>query len=200
MARWQATVATHLPLGNPAIMLSGRIDPRERVKESVLKKERDKDGGGQRYMDESKEGKNVRFQKWPVRFYHAQWKGDISVMLYSSRWHFKLIKASNNYADWKDGGWVDTQWANTLNNAAISHSLSLILFLRSLNFIPVSINFSAMTPASHWKRRRTESLSSNFLLLDEETLRIPLWQVFTCFKASYMKPVWVQINNVMILG
>lgn len=99
-------------------MLSGRIDLWESERGCV-----------ERGRHPSTEGRNVHFQKWLVGFYHAQWKGDISVMLYSSLWHFKLIKASNNYADWKDGGWVDTLWANTLmNNAAISLSLSRSLF------------------------------------------------------------------------
>lgn len=58
----------------------------------------------------------------------------------------------------KGGGWVDTQWADTLNNAAISLTLSLWSFLRSLNFIPVSINFSVMTPLSHCKKAGNQVL------------------------------------------
>lgn len=111
---------------------------------SLRKSERDCAVERERGRDESMEGKNVRFQKWLVWFYHAQWKGDISVMLYSSLWHFKLIKASNNYADWKDGGRVDTQWANTLNNAAISLSLSLLLsFALSISsqFLSISLRW-----------------------------------------------------------
>ena len=170
MARWQATVATHLPLGNPAIMLSGRIDLRERVKETVLPER----GRGR---DESAEGKTVRFQKWLVWFYHAQWKGDISVMLYSSLWHFKLIKASNNYADWKDGGRVDTLWANTLmNNAAISLSPALVLsFALSISsqFLSISLRWPLHLIVKGWA---VESVSSDFLL-NERTLRIPPWQI-----------------------
>lgn len=117
-----------------------------RLYRSLRKSEREcaVEGEREKGRDESMEGKNVRFQKWLVWFYHAQWKGDISVMLYSSLWHFKLIKASNNYADWKDGGRVDTQWANTLNNAAISLSLSLLLsFALSISsqFLSISLRW-----------------------------------------------------------
>lgn len=104
----------------------------------------------ERGREESTERKNVRFQKWLVWFYHAQWKGDISVMLYSSLWHFKLIKASNNYADWKDGGWVDTQWANTLNNAAISLSLFLSLFSISSQFLSISLRWPLHLIVKGW--------------------------------------------------
>lgn len=133
--RWQATVVTHLPLGNPAIMLSGRIDLRERARQTVLWRQREvgmKVQKGRMFV--SKSG------WWD--FIMLSERGDISVMLCSSLWHFKLIKASNNYADWKDGGWVDTLWANTLmNNAAISLLLSLSFFLSLFRFHPSFYQF-----------------------------------------------------------
>ena len=108
-------------------------------------------------------------RKWTVRFYQAQWKGDISVMLYSSLWHFKLIKASNNYAEWKKmeeeelSQHTDEQCSNF--TLAPSHS-----FPHCLNFIPLYINSSAMTPASHcerlcpWNTANPSAADFNFFL------------------------------------
>lgn len=60
----------------------------------------------------------------------------------------------------KGGGWVDTQWADTLNNAAISLPLSPRSLWRSVNFIPVSINSAVMTPASECGGLWSQTVSS----------------------------------------
>lgn len=128
-------------------------------------------------------------------FYRAPWKGDISVMLYSSLWHFKLIKASNNHADWKDGGRVDTQWANTLNNAAIFALVLPLALSISSQFLSISLRWPlhlivkgwqlSLCPLSFlWVREPSESLGA---------------RLFMCLKAAYMKLARVQINNAMTL-
>lgn len=57
----------------------------------------------------------------------------------------------------KGGGWVDTQWADTWNNAAISLPLSPRSLWCSVNFIPVSINSCIMTPASECAALRSQT-------------------------------------------
>lgn len=74
MTGWQAAIVT-LPLGNPAIMLSGRIDLQEGVKKTAARRER----AGQRGV-RMKVQRGIMFVSksgW-FDFYHAQWKG----------WHF----------------------------------------------------------------------------------------------------------------
>lgn len=66
---------------------------------SLRESERDCAVEAKRGRDESTEGKNVRFKSGWWDFIMLSERGDISVMLCSSLWHFKLIKASNNYAD-----------------------------------------------------------------------------------------------------
>lgn len=124
--------------------------------------------------------------------------GDISVMLYSSLWHFKWIKASNNYADWKDGGRDDTLRANTLmNNAAISLSLCLVhSFALSISsqFLSISRRWPLRLIVTGWEL----GLCPPMFFSMREHLKSFNGRLM-CFEAAYMKLPRIKINNLMLL-